>query len=70
MTTVINNPGGTANDGGNGMGVLIAVIVLIVIVALFFVFGLPYLRAGARPSGGTNVTVPDKINVDVNIPKY
>jgi len=61
MTTIIN-PGN--NEGGNGVGIILTVVVVLVIIFLFFVYGLPALRGGN--DGGTNINVPDKINIDVN----
>lgn len=55
MTTVINNPG----DNGDGMGIGFMIGILIVIVAgvLFFVYGLPAIRANKAQPNTTNITV-------------
>ncbi|MEN9327677.1 MAG: hypothetical protein RI947_485 [Candidatus Parcubacteria bacterium] len=60
MPTVIQNDGNA--DGGNGMGNLLAVVLLIIAVFGFIYYGLPALRNATTPS----VNVPEKINVDVN----
>lgn len=60
MTTVINNPGG---EGGSGVGIIVGVVLAIAIIAIFFIYGLPALR---NNNGGTNINVPDKIQVDIN----
>ncbi len=69
MATIINNPdsGGNNGDGGSGMGMVIGIIVLVIILALFFVYGLPALRNGGSDSG-TDVNVPDSIDVNVDTP--
>ena len=68
MTTIINTPGGgTSTDSGSdsAMGVVLGVILAIVLIALFVIYGLPYLRrGGAAPAGGSNNT----INVQVPNP--
>ncbi|MEP7162974.1 MAG: hypothetical protein ABI747_04425 [Candidatus Moraniibacteriota bacterium] len=75
MATIINNPPGNqaapASDGGSGMGLIVGIILAVVVVFLFVVYGLPAMRGSATPqsqnspSGGINVNVPDKINVDI-----
>ncbi len=70
MATIINNPdggNGAANDGG-GMGMVIGAIVLILILILFFVYGLPALRGGGATNDGTDVNIPDKVDVNVSTP--
>jgi hypothetical protein len=74
-THINNNPGSTrevrevhhehGESGGGGMGFLLGVIVLVVFAALFLVYGLPYIQNSMR-GGGTNINIPDKINIDVN----
>ena len=49
-------------DTASGMGFFIGVLVIIILGVLFFVYALPAIR----DNGGTNVNVPDRINVDVN----
>lgn len=63
MTTVINTPQ-PANDQNNGIGIIVGFVVLIVFGLLFFVYGLPALRNIRL--GGTEVNIPDKIDVNVN----
>jgi hypothetical protein len=57
MPTVINNP--PKND--NGSSAVVTGVVIIVLVLLFFVYGLPRIRGG-----GTQINVPDHINVNTN----
>ena len=65
MATTVVNP--APNGGsGNGMGFLVGIIVLIVFAVIFFVYGIPYIQQGF---GGTQVNVPDTIEVNVNQPK-
>ena len=61
MTTIIN-PG--SNEGGNGVGTILTVVLVLVVLFLFFVYGLPAMRGGNN--GGTNINVPDQIDVNVN----
>lgn len=61
MATVVNNP--QAAEGSNGMSFLLGVILIIVFLALFFFYGLPYLSNSVQ---GPQVSVPEKIDVNVN----
>lgn len=64
MATVINNPG-TTTENDSGMGFVLGVILLLVVAFLFFVYGLPAItRSVSAPA----VTVPDKVDVNVNTP--
>ena len=49
------------------MGVIIGLVVLVLLGFLFFVYGLPALRQ--IKLGGTEINVPDKIDVTVNQPE-
>ncbi len=62
MTTVVNNPA-SSNDGGNSMGFLLGAIILVLFGALFFFYGLPYLRGSNQ---GPQIEVPSTIDVNVN----
>lgn len=62
MATIINNPD-SGNDGSN-MGTVLALIVLVVLAVIFIVYGLPALRNNGNT--GTNVNVPDRVQLDVN----
>jgi hypothetical protein len=62
MATVINNPGGSTRETGDGGATLmVVVLVLLIIGALFFTYGLPGRNAGS----GTNLNIPDKVDVNV-----
>mgnify|MGYP001608311920 CR=1 FL=1 len=63
MATVVNNP----SESSSGMGFLLGMIVLVVMVFLLFFYGLPLLTQATR-SAGTQVNVPDKIDVNVQNP--
>lgn len=60
MATIVNNP---STDSGSGAGGWAIAIVLVVIVALALLFGLPALR---NAGGGTQVNIPDSIDLNVN----
>jgi len=76
MTTVVNNPApasapATENTGG-GSGFLIGAILLIGFVMVLLYFGIPALkRMGPVQLNipATQVVVPDKIDVNVTMPK-
>ena len=65
MATVINNPSSDTNGGG--LSVILGIIVAVIIIALFFLYALPALRGVGR-SNGTNINVPDKVDINVNKP--
>jgi hypothetical protein len=72
MATVVNNPAPSTHEvrevqsgEGSGTGVVVGIILAILLLVLFFAYGLPAFRGGNN-SGGTNINVPDKVNVDVN----
>jgi hypothetical protein len=62
---VINNttPSTAQEPAGNGLGNLLAVILLIVFVVLLIYYGLPLIQNAAR---GPQINVPGKIDVNVN----
>jgi uncharacterized membrane protein len=55
-TTVVE----TGNGGGGGGGVLAVVLLIIIVLVLLFIF------RGQLGFGGTNISVPNKIDVNVN----
>ena len=62
MATIVNNPDRSYEDF-EGVGFLIGILVVILLGVLFFAYTLPSLR---NNGSGTNINVPDRINVDVN----
>ncbi|MFS8159707.1 MAG: hypothetical protein ACMG6E_05745 [Candidatus Roizmanbacteria bacterium] len=70
MATIINTPAQGSTDSGNGMGMVIGVILLIGLFFLFFVYGFPMMRNSMGRIGTTpQINVPDKIDINVNQPK-
>ncbi len=57
MTTVINNPGGGA-DEGSGAGLIIGVLLVIVLGFLFIRYGIPAIRDGNTRTTNVNVQIP------------
>ncbi len=66
MTTIVNNPPSSDNSGG-ALGMIFGIIVILVLVYLGYVYGLPAVRQ-MQQSGGVQINVPDKIDVNVNQP--
>lgn len=60
MVTVVNNP--PSENSSNGMGMMVMVLVLVLLGAAFYMYGLPVLKN----MGGTQIVVPDKIDVNIN----
>jgi len=60
MATVVNNP---SSDTSSGASTLFLGLILLLVVFLFFYFGLPLLR---NAGSGTQINVPDQIDVNVN----
>jgi len=68
MATVVNTP--STSDTGGGMGFLIGMILLAVVLFLLFVYGLPLLNQAGRGGGtGTNINIPDQIDVNMQNPQ-
>ncbi|MBP7967071.1 hypothetical protein KAZ66_02245 [Candidatus Woesebacteria bacterium] len=59
---VINNAAPTT-DNNSGMGFLFGVILLIVFMFFLFYFGLPAIQNSI--GGGTQINVPDKVDINV-----
>lgn len=53
-----------SESNNSGMGFFLGIIILVVFLVLIIFYGFPYLRNIS--SGGTQINVPDKINVNVN----
>lgn len=61
MATIVNNPPASNNSGGP-MVMIIVIAVLIVLGYIGFVYVLPSIGQ----MGGTQINVPDKIDVNIN----
>ncbi len=69
MATVVNNP--SSGDSG-GSGLIVGVVVVVVVVLLLLFFGLPAIRGTQTPqtpSQGTDINIPDQVDLNVNTPK-
>lgn len=64
MTTIVNTPQPANTSGGPTMIIIIALIVVLGLAYFGFVYGIPALRN--MKSGGTQINVPDKIDINVN----
>lgn len=62
MVTVVNNPPASENSGGP-TGIIIVLVILLVLGYLGFVYGLPAFQQ--MQSGGAQINVPSKIDVNV-----
>ncbi len=62
MATVINNPDTSTDRGGNG-AMIVGIVLAVILLFMFFYYGLPALRGN---NGGTNVNVPDRVDLNVN----
>ncbi len=68
MATIVNTtPASTTNNGSNGLGFLIGVMVVVLLVMAVLFYGLPYLR-NTVSSTTPQVNLPGKIDVNVNQP--
>ena len=61
MATVVHEHTHETEKGGS-TSLIVGIIVLLVLAVLFFMYVLPYFRAMSAPQ----ITVPDKIDVNVN----
>ncbi|GEM_PF-1054190 len=64
MATIVNNPAPT-NDQSNSLMPLVYLGVFIALIVFAIYFGLPVLRRATTPNQ-TQITVPDKIDVNVS----
>lgn len=62
MATIVNNPPPSNDNSGGPMGMIIVLIVLVILGYLAYVYGLPAVR---QMSGGTQINIPSKIDVNV-----
>lgn len=58
MTTIINTPP-TGESADSGLSLILGIIIALILVALFFVYGLPAIRA--------NNVAPEANDVNVNV---
>jgi hypothetical protein len=65
-TTVVNTNPETRPADNNGMGFLLAVILIILFVGLLLYYGLPYLQHSLM---GPQINVPGNVNVNVKTNK-
>jgi predicted PurR-regulated permease PerM len=76
MATIINTTP-TTSDSNSSMGFLIGMVLLALVVVLFLFYGLPMLFSGMRSvpaevpqapaqQEGTNIQIPDQIDVNLN----
>ncbi len=66
--TVINNAA-PATDNSGGMGFLMGMILFIAFIFFIFYFGLPMIQNtfnGGGAGTGTQINVPEKVDVNVN----
>ncbi len=69
MTTIVNTPP-TADDSSSSAVTLILGLVLLAVFVFFLVYYGPRLiNAISSRSSGINVTVPDKVDINVNQPQ-
>lgn len=67
MATIVNNPAPSSSDN-SGIGSLVAALLVMGVVALLFYFLVPILRQSSQ-TGGPQINVPDKVDVNVNTPQ-
>lgn len=60
MATIVNTP---QSPDSNGMSMLVGLVLLIFLGILFFYYGLPAI---GRMTGGAQINIPSKIDVNVN----
>ena len=66
MTTIVNNPP-PPKESDSGLGIIIGVIIIAVASYTFVVFGIPALRRNIQTQA-PEITIPDKIEVNINQP--
>lgn len=65
MTTIVNNPP-VQKESGEGMGMIIGLVVILVLGYLFIMYGIPALRQ--MQFGSQQINIPSKIDVNINQP--
>lgn len=66
MATIINNPNSDGEGTGGSMGMVFGIVIAIAIIVLFVVYGLPALRNSNTQRSGTQVNVPESVDVNLN----
>lgn len=70
MATIVNQPAAPMpaheHHESSGMGFLLGIILLVILGVLLFTYGIPYLSSSFA---GPQVSVPEKVDVDVNTPQ-
>lgn len=61
MTTIVNSPTPSSNNGNGGM--IVGIFVLIILGLIFFYFGIPAIRK--MGSVTPQINVPNQIDVNV-----
>lgn len=61
MTTIINTPP-SVDSADSGLGLILGIIVAIMLFALFFIYGLPYIRNNSTPKA-------ESVNINVQLPE-
>jgi hypothetical protein len=68
MTTIVNTPAGGETDSSNSLANLLVGMMLLLMVGIFLFYFLPTFARQFRAPTQPNISVPDKIDVNVNTP--
>lgn len=63
MAVIVNTPA-TERSSDSGVGFLVGIVLLVLLAFALFYYGLPLMRNAG--SGGTNINIPDRIDVNYN----
>jgi hypothetical protein len=63
MTTIVNTPP-NGDNGNDGFGIAVAILVLAVVIGVLIIFGLPFLSEARQPVSPPKIEVP--VDVKVN----
>ncbi|QQS44680.1 hypothetical protein IPM65_03740 [Candidatus Roizmanbacteria bacterium] len=59
----------TTNEGsgaGMSMGMMMGIMLVVLLLILFFIFRGGFGMGGTGNTGGTDVQIPDKVDVNIN----